>query len=667
MAAYPYKSLNLPNESRILTVLPSIKRSDPIICQLSHLDLTTFEPFEALSYCWGKSVVHSRDLNKETISISDPSDASGESALICARDTLGWRGYEYMYIGFGGALPDGTISCDGHDMPVGGELLRALQYVRGDKDSLRIWVDALCINQQDITERNEHVKMMTNIYRDALRVRVWLGDAIGLERPLFKVLDDLSEIFSDLKEELENAKSILDCQRCCVDHSKWNSVEWHILAQFLDRAWFERVWVVQEVAMAREVVFQTGPFMLPWNALSYRIATLSRYHLTEQIAHPSAFRNLVTIIDVRRRLQTGGKISEASIPSILSEIRNFKSHYPSDKIYGVLSILDPGFPIDVDYAQPAETLFTNIAIHYLQSDNLDLLYYCGEPHHPTKLDLDLPSWVPDWTRPKWTSPFFERGLKYNAAGSTKVQVSIDTASKTHHVKGRLLDAVSIVNNAAEIPIVQYDPHDQVGFDRTRAKAKLKNSLRKLRKADENMVFLVWPSSDDFSWDKYENMWRAYICNRLPDNEVPSAYYGFGWEHHIEWKFENAANEEDTDDTGPWHKFIMKSSLGPERVIQRISSRRWLSPYSVYANVAKAHKSWCYNRRFFISEEGRYGWGVDGALPGDKVAIINGCDFPFLLREAHDGTYKIIGDCYIHGLMEGEALGDQYDEIELIIS
>lgn len=144
---------------------------------------------------------------------------------------------EYIYIGFGGTLPGGTISCDGHDMPVGGELLRALQCLRDDKEPLRIWIDALCINQQDIVERNKHVKMMASIYQNVLRVRVWVGDVVGLEPPLFKVLDDLDEIVIDLKEKLESSKSIEDGHRCCMSHPKWYSVDWYTLAQFLDRAW----------------------------------------------------------------------------------------------------------------------------------------------------------------------------------------------------------------------------------------------------------------------------------------------------------------------------------------------------------------------------------------------------------------------------------------------
>ncbi|KAF2652732.1 hypothetical protein K491DRAFT_718684 [Lophiostoma macrostomum CBS 122681] len=152
-----------------------------------------------------------------------------------------------------------------------------------------------------------------------------------------------------------------------------------------------------------------------------------------------------------------------------------------------------------------------------------------------------------------------------------------------------------------------------------------------------MVRLAWPTADAFSWDKYENMWRAFICNRLPDNSTPSATdaYGMAWENHQNWIFhraepgiEGAENPSFSD----W--FFGKVVLQPP---------------------------------IFVSESDRYGWAVDGTRPGDRVAILYGYKYPFLLRVAGDGTYGIIGDCSIHGLMEGEALEQNLAEIDLVIS
>lgn len=55
----------------------------------------------------------------------------------------------------------------------------------GDLHFFFAWIDALCIIQADIQERTEHVKVMKSIYKNASTVRIWLGDAIGLEKNIF--------------------------------------------------------------------------------------------------------------------------------------------------------------------------------------------------------------------------------------------------------------------------------------------------------------------------------------------------------------------------------------------------------------------------------------------------------------------------------------------------
>ena len=63
---------------------------------------------------------------------------------------------------------------------------------------------------------------------------------------------------------------------------------------------------------------------------------------------------------------------------------------------------------------------------------------------------------------------------------------------------------------------------------------------------------------------------------------------------------------------------------------------------------------CYNRRFFRSEAGHFGWGVEGMAAGDKVCVVHGMSVPLLLRpEGH--SFVIIGDAYLHGMMYGGGL------------
>lgn len=244
MTPYAYQPLTRPHETRVLIIQPGSGKEE-LVCNLSHIEVGSGEPYEALSYCWSKSVAHQLDLD-EVISLQDD-DPGKEPRVTAVRDLLDDPEAGYIYIKYGGPIPDGKIVCDGVEIPVGGELLRALTHMReahlhyphvpGDRSPLRIWVDAICINQADIQERTEHVKMMGSVYEHASVVRIWVGDEIGLERNLYQAFDDLRTIFTELKPKLEQQKTPRDAQALCLAHPKWYSVEWLTIAHFLDRAW----------------------------------------------------------------------------------------------------------------------------------------------------------------------------------------------------------------------------------------------------------------------------------------------------------------------------------------------------------------------------------------------------------------------------------------------
>jgi hypothetical protein len=119
------------------------------------------------------------------------------------------------------------------------------------------WIDALCINQIDIIERNTQVSIMNNIYRDAEKVFVWLGpDKKGetlLVREFLRFLlqrfvdDEVSKYEQDwLNKDNENA--LLAAGLPALEHPIWKAV-----VRFRDRPWFSRVRVRQAVAIARAV------------------------------------------------------------------------------------------------------------------------------------------------------------------------------------------------------------------------------------------------------------------------------------------------------------------------------------------------------------------------------------------------------------------------------
>ncbi|KAK0640661.1 heterokaryon incompatibility protein-domain-containing protein [Cercophora newfieldiana] len=189
----PYRYSHLPGGSiRLLHLLPANENS-LIECRLStHPLLKTSRPhiYEALSYVWGSE--------------SNPK----------------------------------LITLDGQDVEIGVNLHDALAHLRDEFVERVLWVDALCINQQDNMEKGKQVQAMALIYAKACRVIVWLGKAGDGDEP---VLEEIRRVAAERSVK-----------------PKFTIKASPAVARLLRRPWFERIWVLQEVAAARHVIVNLG-------------------------------------------------------------------------------------------------------------------------------------------------------------------------------------------------------------------------------------------------------------------------------------------------------------------------------------------------------------------------------------------------------------------------
>lgn len=203
---YEYEPLP-PGAIRILTLHPG--------AQASHLDCSLnvrtkgqkapHAQYEALSYVWGSGT---------------PSDS------IRIRQ------------------PDGGF----HSLKISENLEAALRQLRHKFLPKRFWIDAICINQSSDTERNIQVPMMSQIYSEAVNVCVWLGKA---DEHGPRALALMKKI-----RFLKNYDFVVEKETQCK--------EWIALTKLMDRPWFRRRWVVQEIALARSATLHCGRYIIPW-------------------------------------------------------------------------------------------------------------------------------------------------------------------------------------------------------------------------------------------------------------------------------------------------------------------------------------------------------------------------------------------------------------------
>ncbi|GJC78263.1 hypothetical protein ColLi_01101 [Colletotrichum liriopes] len=704
MASYPYRPLNLPHETRILTVNPG-KFADEFQCSISHLSINSpEEAYEALSYCWSKGVdrdpgidpeedipwaVHGRDENGNTVS------ESGKSKW---KDLVDHPYQGEHYIRMGGKMPDAPLVCDGVEMIVGGELFRALRRIRKEDKAVRIWVDALCINQQDIAERNEHVKIMGQVYAGASHTRVWLGESTQMDFHAIRTMFAISEVFDDLfvkRKVLDHNSTMQEVQWHFYNTGDTQRLDWGLLADMLDRAWFKRTWIVQEIANSRDISVHLGSIEFPWSTMARIILALSEFKLQTIISECKAFKAIGYMEHLRtERVDGSAGSSSMSFLTMLEEMRDFQATIPSDKIYGILGLTRYNDDLIVDYAQSPEKVFTDFAVKHLKSGSLEILTHCVDSSKQTT--LILPSWVPDWSRPGWTEPFRIRGLKTSASGDTKPNVFINEGTGVLHIKGKVVDVVAEVETKRQIPTPNQrgllnavtdvtDGTEDLVFpemakyggsifrsteeDNTRgdgdddgtaetkrpindAEYRLKMTMETMGEHAEkwyrSLVDVAFPDKKATP-QLWENLWRTLMCDRTRDNERPGDECATGMDIYYKSILEPKKGlaqilEERTD-----HQ-IESHGLSPQEGVTH-----YMKEKAITETFVGAHTKWTYNRRFFRTENRRFGWAVEGTRPGDIVVILYGCDYPFVLRYNEQRMAKIIGDCYIHGLMNGEGL------------
>lgn len=247
-----YMHLKLPNDGkhylRVATIQPG-RLVDNVHISLRQIEwnpdhhhkLTTassFRRFEALSYAWGPP--EPEHLSARIGIIEHTADDSHISS--------GW-------------------------LPVRSNLLGALQHLREVDKPRNVWIDAICINQDDDAEKSIQIARIGEVYRLASRVVVWLGPSSDGSDEVMKRLGELGLRMPDV--DFGNPAS-WDSLRyrvsmAAVSLQYVHREDMENLYKFFSRAWFDRLWVRQEIFLATQdaAVVQCGNTQVPWRIFSH--------------------------------------------------------------------------------------------------------------------------------------------------------------------------------------------------------------------------------------------------------------------------------------------------------------------------------------------------------------------------------------------------------------
>ena len=381
----------------------------------------------------------------------------------------------------------------------------------------------------------------------------------------------------------------------------YNSKTWTSIHKFIRRPWFKRLWVWQEVILAKTAEMRCGHETLDWN--SFRKATFC-IHQQETVEYKVDLETWGDFLDVLDYIYEF-IVKSANLGflwHLLEDTKGCECIDPRDRIYALLNLSHktPALVgLQPDYTQEPRDIYQDVVLRHLTYEgDLNLLTHC-EWHGGI---VNKPTWVPDWSKPRASRRIqFKRGC-------------LGSRAKADIVRNGVLRVTGLY--CAEInDIGRNTLHDETLF--SPGDPDVVRQIKSLAKYVKVSVPYVDGS------DVIEAFCRTVCANFFSDVFNP-AVSGF-------------------PDLGESLRYLRCLLRAPSSQIE--PDRMFLS----YAReVLKG-------RRFFTTKEGYIGLAPEAVQMGDQVCIILGCQSPLLLRREEKDRYLVIGECYIHGLMNGEAL------------
>ncbi|KAJ1322909.1 HET domain-containing protein [Microdochium nivale] len=483
--------------------------------------------------------------------------------------------YEAVSYVWGSLSPFAQVTCDGVPMGIGLSAEAALRRFRLSDRCRLIWIDAVCINQEDFSEKARQVALMAQIYQQASKVLIFLGEA---DRNSDNAMDAIAERRMDTEAAIHSFIS--------------------------QRTWFQRVWILQEVALAQHAVVVCGSKCISWTCVPAWWARNAE--AMEGLFDPPSTLTYERLI-----------IKQPEILQQLHDTRRSRATNPHDKVYALLGLLAPEdrASVLVDYTQTIESLYISVALGIINRQaSLRLLSAVlgvdssGESHL-----LQLPSWVPNWTAESLTTSLglSNRYLEpYDAGGLPAVGIRFDERTATLTCMGIVLDTITYLGEVC--------PLDASG---------------------DGLADIL-------------NSWHRVSLARTSSSYPPRSRAV----HHSRGQFFHGDSS--------LVEFWLTLSASPTSTIE-------LSPeeHSMRAvrPIPKERLKFCLGRRLLITKGGHLGLAPAEAQVGDSVVVLVGAPVPHVVRRRDDSNgsdsrYTLFGECFVHGVMGGEALSHLHDEL-----
>ncbi|KAF4211226.1 hypothetical protein CNMCM5878_002911 [Aspergillus fumigatiaffinis] len=580
------------------------------------------------------------------------------------------------------------------------------------------WIDQICINQDDIAERGAQVAIMDQIYKNAVFTLVWLGPGDSYTDMAIKTIEKLDTAAGDfirskeIRPYREQPEEIYAAARIPYVSME----EWTALAALFQRPYFRRLWIVQENILSDTIMGYCGTREIPWKAfhtvaqqIYFRQELLGRPTSTAFIAphRPVAAleSEMVYLTQWRERLQKGDKATvprELSLENLIFDTWTFNATDPRDNVFGLYGLLREGGTVDwkPDYSQSVGEVFARATKEIIQKAG-ELRILSAVHDESLRNIADLPSWVPDYS-----ANFCNMMCaNHHAAGDSPMRSIMGSSWNKLPATGVKFDSVLAIGNTTGGPGQMSMFFDQrwlelalllpVPYHTGQARTE---TLWRTLCADQALDGSM-PAPSSYG-DHFKTMVCSLTCVKAaetaraaekdPENVVDllSAAYHVRktWsspplsELSVE-ELTRAVADPETNLSQPdlqtlTHWLYKLQFLGiaedqcftpsMDEVEKAYYSSSWLpwdesETLQLPAEGQEFHNALRRKhgrRRLFVTVNRSLGLGPASMAVGDEVWVLAGSGAAMVLRGTEtEDEYRLVGAAYVHGIMNGEQVGD----------
>jgi hypothetical protein len=606
----PYRRLQIKESEFRLLILQPGSWSHELVCDLKISSHPKDEDFEALSYAWGDV---------------------GDSCPITVNDEC---------------------------INITTNLEIAIRYLRKSDGPRTLWIDALCIDQEDAAEKCSQVQRMGEIFSSANSVLAWLGPPELKSDEAMQTIEQIGRtlwpiVCGETDDEPNSNDGLLHLIGLSpVDYVKMglhiSDMNWKAIWAICERPYWHRVWIIQELALSGgnyrnaskgRCNVGCGSSWIPLTIFSafvliFGIITGNPRWIESEKSPPLYLLSakgsppVAHMFQILWRLdgmfdKDGEPPTKRSLNDLHRMSRQLQATDPRDKLYAFLGLAEDHRVIP-DYTLSVSEVYSKWTRTCIERDkNL----YCLHGNRDLSKSFG-PSWVPELYSKVYDGFSFECALLGNNAGQSPASVSFLEGGSVLKAGGVSLGSVERVVGPFT---VEYEK-DQ-GEEENKQMEMTVGTWEKF--GELITLYLSLPQ------DVQDRAWRACILDTdtsnhmKPKSPAPESFY------HL-WRVLL------TLDPVPDSFIDPHLALGFQR-------GRYMSAFTESLDNALFS-----NRCFFVTDGLRVGVGPNCTKSGDEVVLLFGSPLCFVLRP-EGKRYRLIGDAYVQDVAPELWLNDQNDQ------